>query len=295
MPLRQSNRRGPWAFSWSRAVLVVGVTFAFVCAAFGSIAPKAVAQDFFQQLFGGGQDYRYQDYRYRARPSYAPERWSRHRWRAARPADRHGGGRTPSGQERAVFSESASGSRSYCVRECDGYFFPVGVYSSASDTASHQRTCNKLCPGAKTTLYVMRSGSDKIEDAVAARGGTLYTRLISTLQRRGDTDKECSCHASGAAETPASAIYHDFTLRRGDAVMTPHGMEVFHGGAHYPYTTSDFRSLAETRDLPERTRRMLATLERASKHGRGGNERRAKLLGEHRSQSGGRDDRQPRE
>lgn len=174
------------------------------------------------------------------------------------------------------------------MRECDGYFFPVGNYSGGSDLASHQRTCGKLCPGAKTTLYLLRSGSDKIDDAVAARGGSLYSRLTASLQRRGASDRPCSCRAADAPEGQKNTIYNDFTLRRGDAVMTPGGVAVFHGGSRYPYDARDFRSLAETRDLPRRTRKLLAVLERASRRGHGGEVRRAgRTPGEHRSQAGG--------
>ena len=180
------------------------------------------------------------------------------------------------------------------MRECDGYFFPVGLYSSASDTASHQRACGRLCPGARTTLYVMRGGSDKIDDAVAARGGGSYSRLMASLQRKGegDKDKECSCHTGQPNESSIEAIYLDPTLRRGDAVMTTHGVEIFHGGSRYPYSKNDFRPLARSPDLDEPIRRRLAALERASKHARGAVERRAaRPVGERRSQSGGREPR----
>lgn len=194
----------------------------------------------------------------------------------------------PDGRDGDVVFESANASRSYCVRECDGYFFPVGLYSGASDSASHQKTCSKLCPDAKTTLYVLRPGSDKIEDAAAARGGAPYSRLIASLRKDDMANKGCSCRSTISAEAPMRAIYQDFTLRRGDAVMTPQGMRIFQGGAHHPHTIGDFRPIAESRDLPEHTRRMLAALERASKHGHSSSERRAKLLEERRSGAVGR-------
>lgn len=293
MQSHQSGRRGPRAYFWSRVAIVLGVVAALWTAGFDAVIRKAEAQDFFEQLFGWGQDHRY-----RSGASHAPRRYERRHIRTSHPAtDRWGFSRrgdgavrraAPDGRDSDVIFESASASRSYCVRECDGYFFPVGLYAGASDSASHQKTCNKLCPGAKTALYVLRPGSDKIEDAAAARGGALYSRLVAALRDREGAGKTCSCRSASSSEAPMRAIYQDFTLRRGDAVMTPHGMQVFHGGPHYPHTIGDFRPIAESRDVPERTRRLLAALERASKHARGAGERRAKLFEEHRSQSGGR-------
>jgi hypothetical protein len=251
--------------------------------------PHASAQGFFEQLFGGDDAY-YYGYRYGYRPRPAHARKALHGRPPARQVEKPATRVTPP-EARAgdVVVETASGSRSYCVRECDGFFFPVGIYSGASDQASHQRACSRLCPGAKTSLFVLRPGSDKIEDAVAARGGASYSKLAAALRRKEPPaePRECSCRAA-TPESPIRAIYRDPTLRRGDAIMTAHGMEIFHGGAHYPYTTSDFRSLAETRDLPQRTRRMLAALERGTRRGHSGEVRRAgRPLSEHRSQAGG--------
>lgn len=254
----------------------------------GADASKSYGQDLLEQLFGG-----FQEQQFRPRPSRAPARSARREWRALlHPSSDHRGrrivARAASRRHEAAANEQAGGTRSYCVRECDGYFFPVGIYSGAADLSSHQRTCNKLCPGAKATLYVMRSGSDKIEEAAAARGGSLYSRLTAALQRRGGTGLPCSCRASQPATGPMKPIYEDFTLRPGDAVMTPNGVAIFRGGSRYPYDARDFHSLAESRDLPQRTRRMLAGLERASRQNRGGEiHRAARPLSEHRSQTGG--------
>ncbi|MBG0811476.1 DUF2865 domain-containing protein [Methylosinus sp. H3A] len=282
-----------------RLAVLSGLILVFLIAA---LEPhSAFAQDFFQQLFGGGGG-GYSDYggaggyypshrrhaRAHARRQYAPQE------RRAEPQPHSHRRAAHDGEpERAVYTETAGGGRSYCVRECDGYFFPVGLYSSASDTASHQRACGRLCPGARTTLYVMRGGSDKIEDAVAARGGGSYSRLMASLQRKGEgeKDKECSCHAGQSNggqsnESSIEAIYLDPTLRRGDAVMTTRGVEIFHGASRYPYSKNDFRPLARSPDLDEPIRRRLAALERASRHARGAVERRAaRPVGEHRSQT----------
>lgn len=263
--------------------------------ALASLSSPAAAQGFFEQLFGGG-GYPQDPY-----PSHygAGRSWSRHGARAPSPAWRaaatQGGAPRRQESERAPLADAASSARSYCVRECDGYFFPIGLYNGAADAASHARACERLCPGAHASLYVMRAGSDKIEDAVAARGGGTYARLLASIQRREEGEKEasCACRAAEAPQEAASALYLDPTLRRGDAVMTAHGVEVFHGGARFPYTRRDFQPLAQSRDVAADARRRLAAMEKASRPGLAAMERRverraARPLAERRSQSSGR-------
>jgi hypothetical protein len=160
--------------------------------------------------------------------------------------------------------------RSVCVRACDGFFFPIANLSRSSDIANHQAACGNICPGAETRLYMLPSGSDKIEDAVAARGGERYTALLSRVGGSGDKSKTCSCHSAAGAPVESNAFLNDLTLRPGDTVVTPQGMRVVRGGSHYPFKKTDFLSLAETRDMPKATRGALAAIEHAMKtpHGR---------------------------
>ncbi len=61
------------------------------------------------------------------------------------------------------------------------------------------------------------------------------------------------------------ALMRDPTLRYGDVVVTDEGVRVFEGGGACPHAISDFRTLAETRDLNLGTRRVLAAIERDMK------------------------------
>jgi len=160
--------------------------------------------------------------------------------------------------------------RSVCVRVCDGYFFPIAKLSSSAEIGTHQATCNKLCPGAETKLFVMQAGSDRIEDAEAARGGGAYAALKARIDANDENTKTCSCNATTSDPTNSAAYLRDFTLRPGDTVVTPQGMRIVRSGSHFPFKSSDFLSLAETRDVPQATRGALAAIERAMKtpHGR---------------------------
>jgi hypothetical protein len=61
------------------------------------------------------------------------------------------------------------------------------------------------------------------------------------------------------------ALMRDPTLRHGDVVVTDEGVRVFEGGGACPHAISDFRTLAETRDLNVGTRKLLAAIERDMK------------------------------
>ena len=58
------------------------------------------------------------------------------------------------------------------------------------------------------------------------------------------------------------SIFADKTLRRGDAVMTAHGIRVFAGSNSWPYQNSDFIALADAPHLNKSQQAMLLDLDR---------------------------------
>ena len=80
-------------------------------------------------------------------------------------------------------------------------------------------------------------------------------------------NEACSCHP--AAGGTIKSLLRDFTLRRGDAVMTARGVRVFHGGAHYPFRRQDFVALNHSPDISKDARSTFKAIERASLIGNG--------------------------
>jgi hypothetical protein len=149
---------------------------------------------------------------------------------------------------------SYGGTRSVCVRLCDGYFFPIGTPAAADGEAS----CAGLCPDAPTALYSMSAGSDRIEDAVSSRGER-YETLPVALRYRSTLDKTCACHRAVANDLSPLL---DPTLRKGDAIMTARGVVVFRGAERATHRPRDFASLSAA-SLPKTRRDALQALERA--------------------------------
>ena len=154
-------------------------------------------------------------------------------------------------------STSAAPGGYVCVRQCDGFFFPV-------DSAATQETCAGLCPNAAVSLYHRPAGSDNIADAVSATGAR-YSALPAAFRNQTTRDSACSCR-SGTAQN--FSLQRDATLRTGDAVMTPEGFRVFNGAAQLPHHETNFTSLAKA-PLPHDRIMVLAAMERVTLPGLG--------------------------
>ena len=154
------------------------------------------------------------------------------------------------------------GRRSVCVRLCDGFAFPVGAYHGEEDRASHEATCRSECPGAATALYVVPSGADSMDDAVRVGTDKNYSDLPYAFHYTTVLSSACSCHPPEGSRI--KSLLRDFTLRRGDAVMTSAGFKVFHGATRFPYKRTDFVKLEQSRDIRKGDRATFREIERAS-------------------------------
>ncbi len=68
------------------------------------------------------------------------------------------------------------------------------------------------------------------------------------------------------AQAPAKpgkvSIYEDRTLRRGDAVMTAEGIRIFAGSSSWPYTSGDFVSVKDAKNVDRDASKMFAQLDK---------------------------------
>jgi hypothetical protein len=150
-----------------------------------------------------------------------------------------------------------SSRRPMCVRLCDGFFFPASVPAGGAE--SEEAACSGLCPDAPTEVYYQPNGSDKIEDAFSASGKS-YSSLPIALRYRAVQDNTCTCHRSLADNFDP---LRDATFRKGDALMTPRGFQVFKGSEKATHTPRDFTALSAS-PLPRAQRATLEALERVS-------------------------------
>lgn len=166
----------------------------------GSAQPAA-AQNLFEALFGGFQ---------RRAPAPLPPQTSSY----ADPLGLFGG------ESRRASGESFGHGTVYCVRTCDGRYFPLQRHAGAAPA----ELCKSFCPAAKTMVF---SGS-KIDTAVAPNG-TRYADLDNAFAYRDKVSDSCSCNGKdglGLARVEASG---DPTLRPGDIVATDEGLASYTG------------------------------------------------------------------
>ncbi len=155
--------------------------------------------------------------------------------------------------------------RAVCVRLCDGFFFPAGDYRSGVSAAGQESTCQSLCPGAPTRLYVIPRGSAEISDAIAYRSRQNYTALPVAFRYAATTDKTCACVPNNVPQSQLLSHLRDLTMRQGDTVMTDRGFRTFRGAAKFPYRNGDFSKVSQSDLLTENERKALLIMERTSK------------------------------
>jgi hypothetical protein len=190
-----------------RSQLVGKLSFvAMVGVLVGSFAPGAQA-GFFDSLFGGGAP--------RAAPTYA------YSDPAADLAVRSERSAPSIKTESSAPSVSGSGGKAFCVRLCDGRYYPI---ASSSSNSTPVQMCSAMCPAAKTKVF---RGSEigSASDATGAR----YTKLDQAFAYRKSVVPGCSCNGKDAFGLVTVDVASDPTLRAGDIVATTEGLKAFQG------------------------------------------------------------------
>jgi hypothetical protein len=159
------------------------------------------------------------------------------------------------GEEREGMSPSTGGpTAAYCVRLCDGRYFPLPVNAGAP-AMTPARLCSALCPSAKTRIF---TGSE-IDHATDERGRS-YAKLENAFLYRDRLVADCTC--TGRDPTGIARIdpFADPTLRPGDIVVTADGPVVFKGDRQPPHRTSDFVPADEHKGTPKSLRNRLSDM-----------------------------------
>lgn len=133
----------------------------------------------------------------------------------------------------------------YCVRLCDGRFFPI-----QRTAATPADVCNAFCPASRTKIF---SGSS-IEHAVAG-DGSRYADLGNAYAFRDRIVPGCTCNGRDAFGLAHMQAADDPTLRPGDVVATESGFVSYTGGGR---KHADFTPIDSSRGHRPEWRRQLA-------------------------------------
>lgn len=150
----------------------------------------------------------------------------------------------PSSQRRA----EGGPSRGFCVRTCDGHYFPV----QANPGISAAEMCHSFCPASETAVY---SGSNI--DYATTRDGSRYADLDNAFLYRKQLVAGCTCNGRNQFGLAHINVNSDPTLKPGDVVATRGGLVVFNGDRN---KTADFTPVASYPGFAKSYREQLSAI-----------------------------------
>jgi hypothetical protein len=164
----------------------ISLWLALAAAAFVAVlGVEARAQNLFDFLFGGFQQ--------RQAPPQQP------------------GASPPSG---TIPEAGYGGGQAFCVRLCDGRYFPLQPHP----TASPSQLCSAFCPATQTRIF----RGNEIQTAVGQDGGH-YAELKNAYLYRKQLVAGCTCNGKDSLGLVTLDASNDPTLQPGDTVATPDG------------------------------------------------------------------------
>jgi hypothetical protein len=113
-----------------------------------------------------------------------------------------------------------TGGTAYCVRLCDGRFFPIQRVGNVTPA----QACSSFCPAAQTKIY---NGSSI--DTASGADGKHYADLSTAFAYREKIVPGCTCNGKDAVGLVNTPIEEDTTLRAGDIVATNAGLMAYNG------------------------------------------------------------------
>lgn len=139
----------------------------------------------------------------------------------------------------------------FCVRLCDGRYFPV----QARGGATAAQMCQAFCPASVTKTF---AGSH-IDRAVAP-DGSRYGDLDNAYLFREKLLPDCTCNGRDGLGLAAVDISFDTTLRPGDIIATSTGLVAYSGSASGRGQTAEFTPVSSYPGLTPEVRAKLAAM-----------------------------------
>jgi hypothetical protein len=153
---------------------------------------------------------------------------------------------SPGSHDGAPSRDFAGGGPYFCVRMCDGRYFPIGQRTGATAV----ELCRSFCPNAPTQIF---SGS-KIDYSVAP-GGRRYSETPNAFVYREKLVADCTCDGKSQTGLVRLDPREDPTLRPGDFVATGQGLMAYRGGNG---ATTEFSAISNVPGISPNLRQQLS-------------------------------------
>jgi hypothetical protein len=164
-------------------------------------------------------------------------------------------GTNPQQAQPAAAPRVAGSGPAFCVRSCDGKYFPLTMRGNATPA----QMCQAFCPASATKVFY---GSQI--DGASASNGERYADSENAFAYRKALRADCTCNGKSPSGLAPVDLTLDTSLRSGDVVATTDGLVAYTGVrlgagqtaeftpvASYPGLTADVRArLGEMKVVP---------------------------------------------
>ena len=144
----------------------------------------------------------------------------------------------------------ASSGPSFCVRSCDGRYFPL-MRSSASPV----QMCQAFCPASATKVFYGSS-----IDGATSSSGQRYADSENAFAYRKELRADCTCNGRDPAGLAPIDLTLDTSLRPGDVIATTDGLVAYSGVKVGASQTAEFTPVASYPGLTADVRARLGEM-----------------------------------
>ena len=145
---------------------------------------------------------------------------------------------------------ASGGGPAFCVRGCDGRYFPL-----ARGNATPVQMCQAFCPASPTKVFF---GSN-IDSAMTATGER-YAESENAFAYRKALRADCTCNGRDAAGLAPVDLTLDTSLRAGDVIATTNGLVAYSGIKVGNNQTAEFTPVASYPGLTAEVRARLGEM-----------------------------------
>jgi hypothetical protein len=144
----------------------------------------------------------------------------------------------------------ASGGPAFCVRSCDGKYFPL-----ARGNATPVQMCQAFCPASATKVFYGSS-----IDGAYSTTGQRYADSENAFAFRKELRADCTCNGRNPTGLAPVDLTLDTLLRPGDVIATTDGLVAYSGVRVGNSQTAEFTPVASYPGLTAEVRARLGEI-----------------------------------
>jgi hypothetical protein len=146
---------------------------------------------------------------------------------------------------------TAGSGPAFCVRSCDGKYFPIAARGGSSPA----QMCQAFCPASSTKVFFGSS-----IDGASSAGGERYADSENAFAYRKALRADCTCNGRDPAGLAPVDLTLDSSLRPGDVIATASGLVAYTGIRVGANQTAEFTPVASYPGLTAEVRARLGEM-----------------------------------